>query len=174
MVFLQEFFKKSWLWKKSADAKKALKLSKGAKSKLDLYAFWMGPKALKMLLMCAYKSMTVCTNHDCSSWRIFCDISLHFQGRRYTQNIKPYLHVVSLNDQKIKCPLLAHFACWEIFHDLLLSADFFKVNFFEKKSFRNTFMCQTVWIQIWILTICKDHQEASPVGKELRSTVKPV
>ena len=39
--------------------------------------------------------------------------------------------------------LLKLFACWEIFHQFLSSADFFKINFF-KKFFHENHQCQTV------------------------------
>ena len=58
------------------------------------------------------------------------------------------------------------FACGTIFHESLLTADFFPKLFFSINSFRNTIECQTVWIQIrpgfrsgliWVQTVCKGH-----------------
>ena len=60
---------------------------------------------------------------------------------------------------------LMHAVTWEIFHAVLLSADFFKIGFLEKKFFRNTIRMsnrlgpdqarQNVWVQ----TVCKGYQQ---------------
>ena len=54
-----------------------------------------------------------------------------------------------------------------IFHAVLLSADFFKINFFEKFFQELRLECQTDWIQIrpdvllgliWVQTVCKGYK----------------
>ena len=60
------------------------------------------------------------------------------------------------------------FVCWVIFHDFLLSADFFQINFFKKILSGIRSGCQAVWIQIrpkilsaliWVQTVCKGDQQ---------------
>ena len=68
------------------------------------------------------------------------------------------------------------FAYWEIVHAFLSSADFFKINFFEKKKkiSGTPSEFQTVLIQIrpdilsgliWVQTACKGYQQTTLVGK---------
>ena len=68
------------------------------------------------------------------------------------------------------------FAYWEILHAFLLSADFFKINFFKKFFWGISFECQTNWIHIrpnilsgliWIQTVCKSFLQTALGGKEL-------
>ena len=66
------------------------------------------------------------------------------------------------------------FVYWEIFHAFMPSADFLKMNFFEK-FFQECHQCQTVWSQIrtnilcglvWVQIVCKRYQQTTLVGKE--------
>ena len=68
-------------------------------------------------------------------------------------------------------------------HAFMLSADFFKIIFFEK-FFQEYHQSQTVWIQIrtdkiWVQAVCKSYQQTTLEGKVLIEslsliTVKPV
>ena len=70
------------------------------------------------------------------------------------------------------------FADWAIMHVFFFpSADFFQNQLFQKILSAITSECQTVCTQIrpdilsgliWVQTVCKDYQQATPVGKELR------
>ena len=69
------------------------------------------------------------------------------------------------------------FADWAIMHVFFPSADFFQNQHFQKILSAIPSEYQTVCTQIrpdilsgliWVQTVCKDYQQATPVGKELR------
>ena len=66
-----------------------------------------------------------------------------------------------------------NFACWEILHAFLSSADFFQNQLFRKILSGLPSECQTVWIQIrpdplsgliWVQIVCKGYQQTTLVG----------
>ena len=80
------------------------------------------------------------------------------------------MNMTTITDQCI------YSAPWGIFHAFLSSADFFQINFFEKKILDYHQSIKLKWIQIrpgillgliWNQTFCKSYQQTTLGDKEL-------